>query len=123
MGPIVRRQQLDPASRDELCPLVNRGNADERVSLHRLMHHLLGDLGRLFDVIGCRESYNRRDRFRVVPATCSNRELYTLYVKDIYVLSSLHLLEPAQTTKFPPSCPHSHLRTRCQRFCNSSSRR
>jgi hypothetical protein len=71
MAPIVRRQQLVPASQDEPCPLVNRGNADQRFSLHRIMHHLLSDLGRLVDDIGCRESYHWRDRFGPVPAACS----------------------------------------------------
>jgi hypothetical protein len=73
MVSIVWRQQLVAASQDELCPLVNRGNADERVSLHHIMHmhHFLSDLGRLVDDIGCRGSYNRRDRFRLVPAACS----------------------------------------------------
>jgi hypothetical protein len=71
MVSIVWRQQLVPASQDELYPLVNRGNADQRLSLHRIMHHLLSDLGRLVDDIGCRGSYNRRDCFRPLPAACS----------------------------------------------------
>jgi hypothetical protein len=72
MVPIVRRQQLVPASQNELCPLVYRGNADQRLSLHLIMHHLLGDLGRLVDDLGCSGKYNRRDRFRPLPAACSD---------------------------------------------------
>jgi hypothetical protein len=52
MVAIVWRQQLVLASQDELYTLVNHGNADQHLSLHRVMHQLLSDLGRLVDGLG-----------------------------------------------------------------------
>jgi hypothetical protein len=72
MVSIIRRQQLVPAAQDKLCLLVDRGIADQHLSLHREMHHALTVLGRFVHDIRCRGNYNRRRRIaRFFPArTC-----------------------------------------------------
>jgi hypothetical protein len=101
---------------DELCPLVNRGNAEKRLPLHRIMHHMLSDRERLVDDIGCRGSYNRRRRISrsFLQARTCRLLRYLDSVRQRYICTRIHALELVYTTIFaelPSQAPANSLRT------------
>jgi hypothetical protein len=113
MVPIVWRQQLIPASQDELCPLVSRGNADERVSLQGIMHHLLSELGRVVYNDCCRGRHKWRRRItKTFSARTCGLLRFQYFVRHRYIFTSLYAVKLVHTATFSPSCPRSHLRDR-----------
>jgi hypothetical protein len=121
MVPIVQRHQLVHEFQYELRLLSNHGNTDPRSLLYRIIHHLLSGLGQLVHDICCRGSHNRRRCItRLFLARTCRLLRYLDSVRQRYICTRLHALTLVHTTTFPPNCPLSHLRARCQRFCNSS---